>query len=121
MAWIEHKAGLYRVRLRLPGGIVVTDSTASCQAATTTTHRSETATSIHEATTILHIAGDTARAKDTAPADADAAVIARTQLSTMIERLTDGTWHVPGPERLPDARRQDLALRDRIAADLEYL
>jgi len=97
---------------------------ASCQAATTAPNRTETTTAIHEATAaILHIAGAIARAGEDGQAilDADTVVIARTQLSTMLERLTDGTWHMPGHARLPNRREHDLAMRDRIAQDLQWL
>lgn len=97
---------------------------ASCQAATTAANHTETTIAVCEATAaILHIAAAIARAGEDAHAilDADTAVIARTQLSTMVERLTDGTWHMPGHERLPDRREQDLAMRDRIAQDLQWL
>jgi hypothetical protein len=97
---------------------------ASCQAATIATHRTDTTIAVHEATAaILRIAGAIARAGDTGCAilNAATAVIASTQLSTMVECLTDGTWHMPDHERLPDNRGHDLAMRDRIAHDLELL
>jgi hypothetical protein len=97
---------------------------AACQAATTATHRTKTNTAIHEATgAILRIAGAIARADDTGQAilDAETAVIARSLLSTMVKHLTDGTWRMPGHESQPDGREQDLAMRDRIARDLELL
>ena len=97
---------------------------ASCQAATTAANHTETTIAVCEATAaILHIAAALARAGEDAHAilDADTAVIARTQLSTMVERVTDRTWHMPGHERLPDRREQDLAMRDRIAQDLQWL
>jgi hypothetical protein len=79
---------------------------ASCEAATTAEHRAETTTAVREAAaTILRIAG----------------AIARDQLSTMVDHLTDGSWHMPDHQQLPDARAHDLALRDRIARDRELL
>jgi hypothetical protein len=111
--------------LTIPHAATVIDAlTASCQAATTATLRTDTSTAVLEATSaILGIAGAIARASDAGQAilDAETAVIARTQLSTMIERLTDGTWHIPGHEPLPDAREHDLAMRDRMTRDLELL
>jgi hypothetical protein len=97
---------------------------ASCQAATTAEHRTETVTAILEATSaILRIAGAIARAGDAGPAilDAETAVIAHTQLSTMAHHLTDGVWHLPGHEQLPDAREHDLSMANRIQRDLQLL
>jgi hypothetical protein len=97
---------------------------ASCQAATTAANRAETTTAVIESTAaILAIAGAIARSDLTGPAilDAQTAVIARTQLSTMVDRLGDGTWHMPGHENLIDLRQHDLAMRDRIEHDLQLL
>jgi hypothetical protein len=97
---------------------------ASCQAATTATNRTETTTAVIEATAaILSITAAIARAEPTGPAilDARTVVIARTQLSTMVDHLGDGTWHMPGHDPLPDARQHDLALRDRIDRDRQLL
>jgi hypothetical protein len=53
--------------------------------------------------------------------DAQTVVVARTRLSTMVDHLGEGTWHMPGHENLVDARRHDLALRDRVERDLRLL
>ena len=97
---------------------------ASCQAATTAPNRAESTTAVIEATAaILAVAGAIARADPTGPAilDAQTAVIARTQLSTTVDHLSAGTWHMPGHDTLSDARQHDLALRDRIQHDLQLL
>jgi hypothetical protein len=39
----------------------------------------------------------------------------------MVDHLGAGTWHMPGHETLPDGRRHDLAMRDRIERDLQIL
>ncbi|MBO0868636.1 MAG: hypothetical protein J2P15_08740 [Micromonosporaceae bacterium] len=100
------------------------DVCATCEAATTAEHRTQTTTAVREAAAaILRIAGAIARAGHGTPAILDAltAVLARTQLSAMVDHLTDGSWHMPGHQPLPDARAHDLALRDRIARDRELL
>jgi hypothetical protein len=79
---------------------------------------------ITEATSaIVRIAGAIARAGDTGAAilDAETAVIARTQLSTMVHNLADGVWHLPGHELLTDARQHDRSMADRIQRDLRLL
>jgi hypothetical protein len=81
-------------------------------------------TAVIEATAaILAFAGAIARGEATGPAilDAQTTVIARTQLSTMVDHIGAGTSHMPGHENLPDARQHDLAMRDRIERDLQIL
>jgi hypothetical protein len=97
---------------------------ASCQAATTAGHRTETVTAVIEATSgILRIAGAIARTGDTGHAilDAQMTVIAPRQLSTTAHSLTEGAWHVPGHQRLPEAREHDLSMANRIRHDLGLL
>ncbi len=97
---------------------------ASCQAATTASGRTETTTSVVEATAaILNIAGAIARAGDTGQPilDAETVVIARNQLGAMLAHLSDGSWQMPGHRNGPDGRYHDLAMRDRIQHDLQLL
>jgi hypothetical protein len=39
----------------------------------------------------------------------------------MVHNLTDGAWHMPGHDCLPEARERDLSMRDRIKRDLQLL